>query len=55
MSEPRLTNAELRVLIDMLFLKRNGHYDSETNRWVYDADLYRKLSRMLAARKGRSK
>jgi hypothetical protein len=50
-----LTNAELRVLCDMLFLKGDGHYDSDTNRWVYDKDLYRKLSRMLAARKVKGK
>lgn len=52
-SRPRFTSAELRVLRDMLFLKKNGHYDAETNRWVYDTDIYEKLGRMLAARKPR--
>jgi hypothetical protein len=50
MARPRLTRAELRVLRDMLVFRRKGHYDAETNRWIYDPDLYNKICRILATK-----
>lgn len=51
MASPRLTNAELRYLRQLLWPKQEGCYDVETGRWVYPTELSRKLSRILAARK----
>lgn len=46
-ARPRLTNAEKRYLISRLSFERVGHYDAETNRWVYPTDVARKLHRMI--------
>lgn len=55
MTGPRLTNAELRYLVELLFARnlanKQGSYDDKTNRWVYPTELEKKLRRILNARK----